>query len=282
MILSTRRTTVATLATVAALSAAAVAGCGGSQPHRQQSAASDSTPGIGASAVGSAERRAQATSAGGRHRAQHRSVLAAAQSAQPVVPHVHIKPATGHFSAVATGSGVALTDLAESVLSAGGSTRSSSTTQSTTSAGASEGSFHYSSTSGTAERFIEGADQICTTYRAAVQRTGQTSTTLVSQENELQTLTNQTAAALNSFSNLAPPSKEAALAEQYASLTQTSVADFVKAQTRSTSTSESAGVADENQDMQLANTSGEDALSAQSIAHKLGFKVCGTSGAEWL
>jgi hypothetical protein len=177
---------------------------------------------------------------------------------------VHRDRAKSAFSPVASGNPHALDQLAATVEVARPSPASGR------SAGASEAGFAGS------------ADAICAAYRRTVHATGAQAATLVAQQNELSTLVGETARALNELAALAPPAGEAALTARFIALTRTSVGDFVKAQTRSGSTSEATGTAGETQDMALAQRSADDALGAEAVAHRLGLRVCGSQGAEWL
>jgi hypothetical protein len=146
----------------------------------------------------------------------------------------------------------------------------------------STGSIHFVSTGGPVSRFLTSADQICGNYRATVRGIGSGATTLASQEAELPNLVAATAATLKRLRALSPPRADAALAGRFVNLTATSVADFIYAQSRSSSTSESAGATSETRDMNLARRSASDAVAAAAAARRLGLHVCGSPGAEWL
>jgi hypothetical protein len=87
---------------------------------------------------------------------------------------------------------------------------------------------------------------------------------------------------LKALRSLSPPASAAGLAGRYASLLTESVDDYILAQARSGSADEATGAASEAQDLTLANASGHDALEAKAVARRVGFRVCGSDGAEWL
>jgi hypothetical protein len=134
----------------------------------------------------------------------------------------------------------------------------------------------------TRSAFAVAADNICSANRGTVHQIGAAATTWSLQQSELHDLVQATNSSLTKLEALTPPSKNAALARKYFSLTASSIQEFVSAQQRSTSTNEAVGVANERSDTAAAENSGNDALAAQAAARKLGMRVCGSSGAEWL
>ena len=238
----------ALLAALAAmLGAAALSGCGGSGPAAETSPLQSGAP-VAAAPVVRVARRAHTVRRRERRPVRHRSPAAVS------------KPG---FSPVAAGNTQALNTLAASV-----------------SRPASHAAALVPASSPSS--FVASADAICSGYRRAVRATGTSAVTLVAEENELSTLVGETARALKRLQVLASPSRDDSLVSRFIALTQASVGDFVKAQARSSSTSETVGTASEAKDMALAETSAKDALAAQAAAHRLGLHVCGSSGAEWL
>jgi hypothetical protein len=232
------------------LGALALSGCGRSVPAAERSPLRAGTPvhaGTPVAAVPLARRT----------RRQDRQARGAARHQR------HANPTHGRtkFLPVASGSPRALDQLAALVEPS----RSSS-----------------SSAPSSPAQFVSAADGICTAYRHTVQATGAHATTLAAQQNELSALVGETAAALKRLGALAPPAGQVGLLARFIGLTRASVGDFVKAQTRSSSTSEAVGTSGEAQDMSLAQRSAQDALGAQAAAHQLGLHVCGSEGAEWL
>jgi hypothetical protein len=180
------------------------------------------------------------------------------------------------FSPVASGNAGALSALAASV--SGPASAVAASVSRPASAPAASAPAVASSPSA----FVDSADAICSGYRRSVRATGAGAVTLVAQENELSTLVSQTATALKRLQALGPPSGEDPLVSRFIALTRTSVGDFVRAQARSSSTSESVGNATQARDMALAESSAKAALRADAAARKLGLHVCGSEGAEWL
>jgi hypothetical protein len=126
------------------------------------------------------------------------------------------------------------------------------------------------------------ADSICHANRVTLRRIGGAAKTWSRQQSELNDLVQATDASLTRLAGLTPGRQQRALARSFLSLTRTSIRDFLAAQTRSRSTSESVGTANEVRDTQLAEASGKAAVAAARKAQELGLKVCGSSGAEWL
>jgi len=145
----------------------------------------------------------------------------------------------------------------------------------------SSGTLTFARTGGKPSVFLTSADAICRSYRTTVRGIAAQATTLALQEAELQNLVQASGAALRQLQALAPPKLGTTLAERFITLTSRSITDFVYAQTRSTSTSEAVGTANETQDMDFAQRSASDALDADTAARKLGLKICGSPGAEW-
>ncbi len=240
----------------------ALAGCGGSKSTSKVSAAGPVTPTL---AAANADARP-------RHAAHRTRVAHRRSHAKPLVAH----GGTAKFAATATGRPGALKSLAASV--PGGTDAKGNGAN----AASAVKPVHFAHTGGTDEAFVASADAVCTNYRATVRGIAAKATTVVAQEGEMQDLVNATSAALKRLEALSPPTVQAAPAGKYIALVGSSVRNFVLAQSRSSSTSEAAGTASETQDMNDANASSQEALSAQATAHRLGLRVCGSSGAEWL
>jgi hypothetical protein len=130
-------------------------------------------------------------------------------------------------------------------------------------------------------RYAVAADRICSSNRSTVRQIGAAATNWTLQQSELHDLAQATNGSVSKLQALSPP-KNAALARRYTLLTKASIQDFLSAQQRSSSANEAVGVATERQDTAAAETSGREALAAQTAARKLGMRVCGSSGAEWL
>jgi hypothetical protein len=249
------------LGTILGAAAIALAGCGGASHHR--SASASVTPAAGAvPAADHVSHRPVKPATNPKHAAPRPAPAHTSPRPKPKAKAKASKVGQG-FSATATGNPGALRALASTV--PGGS-----------------GQSVFASTNGSKARFISSADRLCRSFRSQVRTIGAHATTLKSQENELSDIVHVTSAALARFRKLAPPRADVALAVRFVRLTGTSVDDFVQAQSRSTSKSESVGTANERRDMNLADTSARNATAADAVARKLGFHVCGSEGAEWL
>jgi hypothetical protein len=259
---------------IAALTMPAVlvlAGCGSGSKHAVQQVGQVNTPTTATAAVHHNSPRSH-----------HRHVKAPRKQ-----PHHAPKPLIAHggtakFTPTATGRPKAIKKLAATI--PGGVVVSSASSNSNKPAKPKETTrkTHFAKIGGPEAAFISSADAICTSYRATVHSIAGTATTLASQQAEMQNLVNATSASLKQLEGLSPPADLAALAGQYVSDVGQSVSNFVLAQQRSSSLSELVGTENETQDMNYANDSGDEALDAQSAAQKIGFKVCGSAGAEWL
>ena len=89
-------------------------------------------------------------------------------------------------------------------------------------------------------------------------------------------------AAVTKLQALSAPSAAAANFQQFTSMTSSAIDQFEAAQTRSTSTKESVGVASEQQDYAAYENAITDAATAATAAQALGFQVCGSPGSDWL
>src|SRR5581483_1559199 len=230
------------VALAATIGAVALAGCGGSGPGAETSPlAADQAPVPVPAAAATNGAAARRQSRGGAHRRDRATVHhkrgTVAHHASP--PPVRAHGSTSAFSAVAIGDPQAIDHLAASVDTSSPGTSAAGTSSAALSTG----------------RLVAAADAICSSYRHTVRTTGSTATTLVAQQNELSTLVGETADALKRLGALSPPATESALLGRYVAATRASVADFVKAQTRSRSTSEAIGNAVAQQDLQYAQKS---------------------------
>jgi outer membrane murein-binding lipoprotein Lpp len=258
---------------IAALTVPAVlllAGCGSGSKHAAVQVGQVNTPTTATTAV----------QHGSRH-VHHRHVQAPRKThhaPKPLIAH----GGTAKFLPTATGRPKAIKALAATI--PGGVVVSSSSGDSSKPSKPKETTrkTHFAKIGGPEAAFISSADAICTSYRATVHSIAGTATTLASQQAEMQNLVNATSAALKQLEGLSPPTDLASLAGQYVSDVGQSVSNFVLAQQRSSSLSELVGTQSETQDMNYSQDSGQEALNAQSVAQKVGFKVCGSSGAEWL
>jgi hypothetical protein len=196
----------------------------------------------------------------------------------PVIAH----GGTAKFMATATGRPKALKSLAATVPGGVVVSKASGNVSAPSKPKEKVRKPHFKTIGGPEAAFIASADSICTSYRATVHGISADATTLSAQEAEMQNLINATSASLKQLEGLSPPTDLASLASQYVSDVGQSVSNFVLAQQRSNSLSELLGTENETQDMNYANASGQEALSAESIAQQIGFHVCGSAGAEWL
>ncbi len=125
------------------------------------------------------------------------------------------------------------------------------------------------------------ADGICRTYRQQVAPLSSASG-LTATEQIAPTLIGDARAAVTKLEALSAPSADVATFQQFTSMTSSAIDQFEAAQTRSTSTKESIGVASEQRDYAAYETAIKDAQTASDAAQALGFQVCGSPGSDWL
>jgi hypothetical protein len=241
-------------AVLAAVGALALAGCGGSSKHSSSAngagAPTASTPARSVTTGGSGS--ASASGSGGSRAAGKGGKRGGSGSSGSAGTAT-----TGSSGSAATGSG-----------GSGGSAA--------TGAGQSA-----SSTPQVPPTFAAQADAICSTYRHNV--SGLTKATgLVAQERVFPTLLREARHAIAQLRALPPPAPDSAAFGRFTALTLAAVRDFVKAQSRSRSTSESQGTAVSAQDFATFKKFGKETSAASALARHMGMHVCGSAGSDWL
>jgi hypothetical protein len=129
--------------------------------------------------------------------------------------------------------------------------------------------------------FISQADSICSAYRSEVAKVG-TASTLPAQERIYPTIVNDATQAIGRLQKLSPPGSERPLFLRYLTLTGGAIDDFSSAQTRSRSTKEATGTAVDGQDFETFQALAGRVTAARGVARKLGLRVCGSPGSDWL
>lgn len=129
--------------------------------------------------------------------------------------------------------------------------------------------------------FVVAADGICRSYRQQVAPLSSASG-FAATEQVAPTLIGDARAAVTKLQALSAPPAAAANFQQFTSMTTSAIDQFQAAQTRSMSTTESVGVATEQQDMAAYESAIKDAQTAAAAAQTLGFQVCGSAGSDWL
>jgi hypothetical protein len=129
--------------------------------------------------------------------------------------------------------------------------------------------------------FVSEADAICSSYRGQVKGEGAAST-LPAQERIYSTVVDDATQAMVRLQELSPPAAERGLFVRYLKLTGGAIDDFSTAQRRSRSTKEATGTAVDGQDFAAFQTLAGRVTAARGVARKLGLRVCGSPGSDWL
>jgi hypothetical protein len=130
-------------------------------------------------------------------------------------------------------------------------------------------------------KFASLADAICRAYRKHVHGANEQAT-LSEQEQVYAGVVDTATRSIASLRALSPPLAERAEFSRYLQLTGTAIDDFVAAQKRNRSTSESTGSSVEAQDFSSFQRVARDATAAATVAGRLGLRVCGSPGSDWL
>ena len=96
------------------------------------------------------------------------------------------------------------------------------------------------------------------------------------------TIVDDATQALVRLQGLSPPASERRLFTRYLAATGAAIDDFSAAQRRSRSTSEATGTAVDGQDFETFQALAGRVTAARGVAHRLGLRVCGTAGSDWL
>jgi hypothetical protein len=129
--------------------------------------------------------------------------------------------------------------------------------------------------------FVSEADSVCSDYRREVANEGAAST-LPEQERIYSTIVDDATQAITSLQRLSPPGADRSLFQRYLTLTAEAIDDFSAAQRRSPSTSEATGTAVDGQDFEAFQALAGRVTAARAVARRLGFRVCGSPGSDWL
>jgi hypothetical protein len=129
--------------------------------------------------------------------------------------------------------------------------------------------------------FASEADDVCRAYRGEVSGKGDAAT-LSAQEKVYPTVVNDATRAIARLQALSPPVAQRALFLRYLALTGGAVDDFAAAQGRSRSTSEATGNTVEARDLHRFALLARRVTAARAVARKLGLRVCGSPGSDWL
>jgi hypothetical protein len=130
-------------------------------------------------------------------------------------------------------------------------------------------------------QFIVAGDAICRAYRRQVSPLSR-ATTLAAQEQVSRSLVNAARQAVGQLQALSPPGLRQATFKRFTGMTSAAIDEFAAAQSRSTSTREATGAAVRGQDLAAYQTAVSDAQAADAAARQIGFRVCGSSGSDWL
>jgi hypothetical protein len=129
--------------------------------------------------------------------------------------------------------------------------------------------------------FVAKADAICGAYRDQVKGENAASS-LPAQERIYSTIVDDATQALVRLQGLSPPASERRLFTRYLAATGAAIDDFSAAQRRSRSTSEATGTAVDGQDFETFQALAGRVTAARGVAHRLGLRVCGSAGSDWL
>jgi hypothetical protein len=129
--------------------------------------------------------------------------------------------------------------------------------------------------------FVSEADSVCSDYRREVANEGAAST-LPAQERIYSTIVDDATQAITSLQRLSPPGADRSLFQRYLTLTAQAIDDFSAAQRRTPSTSEATGTAVDGQDFEAFQALAGRVTAARAVARRLGLRVCGSPGSDWL
>jgi hypothetical protein len=129
--------------------------------------------------------------------------------------------------------------------------------------------------------FLSAADAVCRSYRSEVAAQGDAGT-LTAQEKVYGTVVDDATRAIVRLQRLSPPAAERPLFLRYLALTGGAIDDFAIAQRRSRSTSEKDGTSVEGSDFSTFQVLARRVTAAHAVAHRLGLRVCGSAGSDWL
>jgi hypothetical protein len=129
--------------------------------------------------------------------------------------------------------------------------------------------------------FVSAADAVCRSYRSEVAAQGGAGT-LTAQEKVYVTVVDDATRAIVRLQALSPPAAARPLFLRYLALTGGAIDDFAIAQRRSRSTSEKDGTSVEGSDFSTFQVLARRVTAAHAVAHRLGLRVCGSAGSDWL
>lgn len=129
--------------------------------------------------------------------------------------------------------------------------------------------------------FASAADAICGTYRREVSPAN-AARTLTEQERVFSRVISAARRAISRLHQLSVPAGQLKVFRSFIDHTSAAVDEFASAQARSRTTQESDGVATEEQDFAAFQRAGRDATAGDAAAHRLGLRVCGSPGSDWL
>jgi hypothetical protein len=129
--------------------------------------------------------------------------------------------------------------------------------------------------------FATAADAICRSYRKEV-NPANAARTLTEQEQVYSRVITAARHAVSKLHRLSAPSAQLGGFRSFVTHTSAAIDEFASAQARSRTTQESGGVTSEQQDLAAFQRAGRDATAGDAAARKLGLKVCGSPGSDWL